>query len=174
MVYQYPSAIVFDLDYTLWPWWCDYHISPPVRRLSEQELVDSSGLSMQLFPDIGSIFEELSTNGIKIIGASRTATPEIAIDILSSFFINGKSMISYFHSLQWGEYSKVHHITRATAELGMKEELESGKILLFDDEERNRDVASIRCHFALVTDYKNGLTRKLFEDEMKEWTNRQS
>ncbi|SGZ58356.1 CIC11C00000003820 [Sungouiella intermedia] len=165
----YPSAIVFDLDYTLWPWWCDCHISPPIKKKTECRLIDSSGEVLELYEDVQSIFQELEEKNVILIGASRTATPEIAISILSSFVINGKRMIDYFHTLQWGQHSKVRHIKKAAKELGLEQDLLDGNLLLFDDESRNKDVTSIKCNFVLVPDNKAGLTRDVFENGINKW-----
>lgn len=166
---KYPAAVVFDLDYTLWPWWCDCHITPPVHKVTESRLIDSSGETLELFLDVNSIFQELEEQDVTLIGASRTATPKIAIEILSSFVLNGKPMIDYFHSLQWGQHSKTRHIRKAALELGLEQDLCEGNLLLCDDEARNRDVVSIKCHFALISDTNSGLTRELFEEAMQEW-----
>lgn len=166
---KYPAAVVFDLDYTLWPWWCDFHINPPVLKVTESRLIDSSGETLELFEDVSSIFQELEEQDVTLIGASRTATPEIAIDILSSFVINGKPMIESFHSLQWGQHTKIRHIKKAALELGLERDLRDGNILLFDDEVRNRDVVSIQCHFALIPNMNLGLTRGVFDNAMQEW-----
>lgn len=169
---SYPEVVVFDLDYTLWPWWCDCHISSPIEQVSESQLLDSSGLSLSLYRDVEHILEELEANNVTIVGASRTATPDIAIEILSMFKINDKPMIDYFHSLQWGQNSKIGHIKRAMRELNMESTLSTGSIILFDDEDRNKDVESINCFFALIEDYEKGLTRALFEQKLKDWASR--
>lgn len=168
--YKYPAAVVFDLDYTLWPWWCDCHISSPVRSINGSQLADSSGLSLKLYDDISSIIKELHKKGVVMIGASRTATPEIATEILNLFEIGGKPMIQYFDALQWGQHSKIKHIQRASVELGLEKELEEGSFILFDDESRNGDVSSINCHFALIDDCDKGLTREVFEQAMTRWS----
>lgn len=168
--YKYPAAIVFDLDYTLWPWWCDCHVTPPIQTINGSQLIDSTGLSLQLFEDVHSILEELERHKVTIIGASRTATPEIAIKILSLFNIKGKPMIDYFDSLQWGQHTKIRHIKSAAIELGLEKQLSDGALILFDDEARNRDVILINCHFAFISDSKYGLTRKIFEDALRKWT----
>lgn len=168
--YSYPSAVVFDLDYTLWPFWCDYHVDPPISRVTNSQLKDSSGYEIALCPDVESIILELAENGVTIISASRTPTPQIAKKILSLLRIDGKPMIEYFDSLQWGEGTKTKHISRAVKELGLEKELKAKSMILFDDEARNRDVESIGCHFAFIEDYRRGLTRPIFENALKEWT----
>lgn len=164
-----PRVIVFDLDFTLWPWWCDCHVSLPIKRVSATKLKDAKGFEMSLFPDVESIFVELHQMGVTIIGASRTATPDVAIEILSSLFVGGKPMIHYFSSLQWGQGSKVRHITRAVKELKLEDDLAAGEVILFDDEIRNRDVKKIKCFFAHIEDETKGLTRGVFEQSLSAW-----
>ncbi|KAK6200950.1 magnesium-dependent phosphatase-1 [Scheffersomyces amazonensis] len=169
VVERYPKAVVFDLDYTLWPCWCDTHISMPLRSVSKQEIEDSTGMRLQFYKDVESIIRELVENNVKIIGASRTAAPRIAQEMLSLLHILDTPAIKFFDSLQWGTGSKVKHISKAARQLGMVEELSKGEFVLFDDELRNRDVASINCHFAHVRDEDEGLTRGIFVNELKSW-----
>lgn len=168
MSYQYPTAVVFDLDFTLWPYWCDTHIAPPVK-MKGLKIVDARGSELTLFKDVESILTELADQGILIIAASRTSAPDLARELLSLFTINDKPMIEYFHSLQWGEGSKVRHITRAAKELNIVSALKGGELILFDDERRNKDVQNIHCHFAHIDDY-TGLTREAFESALMTWT----
>lgn len=165
----YPKVVVFDLDYTLWPCWCDTHISPPVKKVSNDTVVDSFGEELRFFPDVESIITELHEKGVIIVAASRTATPRIAQDILSFLHIGDKPALKYFDSLQWGQGSKTRHISRAAKELKLEDELKAGEFMLFDDEARNKDVIKINCHFAYISDMSRGLTRAIFERELAKW-----
>ncbi|RCK57578.1 hypothetical protein Cantr_06585 [Candida viswanathii] len=166
---RYPKAVVFDLDYTLWPCWCDTHITTPLKSVSPSEIADGSGFTLSFYKDVESIILELVENDVRIIAASRTYAPDIAKRILTMLHIQDRPAIDYFDSLQWGKGSKTRHILAAAKLLRMKQELDDGEFVLFDDELRNRDVASISCHFIHVPDESVGLTRKIFIQGLREW-----
>ncbi|KAI5967850.1 hypothetical protein KGF57_000278 [Candida theae] len=170
----YPTAVVFDLDYTLWPCWCDTHISPPLKSLSHNQVVDSSGTKLSFYPHVESIILELVASNVTIIAASRTATPQVAKKLLTLLHINNKSAIHYFDALEWGQGSKTKHIKLAAKQLGLLKELEQGEFILFDDELRNRDVASVNCHFVHVPNESLGLTKTIFDKGLQSWRGKQN
>jgi magnesium-dependent phosphatase 1 len=48
-----PDLFVFDLDYTLWPFWVDTHVSPPLKSVgSGIKVRDHYGESFHLFEDV--------------------------------------------------------------------------------------------------------------------------
>lgn len=170
--YEYPPAVVFDLDYTLWPCWCDTHISMPLKKIGRNKIVDHYGVELSFYRDVESIITELKNAGVTIIGASRTATPRVAQELLSLFLIEGTAAIKCFDLLQWGQGSKIKHISQAAKQLGLEDELKEHGFILFDDESRNRDVERINCQFAYIADESKGLTRLVFESALKKWTSR--
>ncbi|CAH6721483.1 putative magnesium-dependent phosphatase [[Candida] jaroonii] len=166
---KYPKAVVFDLDYTLWPCWCDVHIELPIKNHRPDEIVDSYGYKLKLYKDVPGIIKELKDNGVTIISASRTPTVHIAKELISHIKIDNIPMKDYFHSSQWGTGSKTRHIKNAAKELGLEKELANGEFILYDDEYRNKDVNSIGCKFVYLRDTDYGLTRELFEKGLKEY-----
>lgn len=166
---MFPKAVIFDLDYTLWPCWCDTHIVMPVKASLDLSVVDSSGYQLLLYADVAKVLSTLKKNNVLIIAASRTARPDIALKLLSLYKIDGIKMVDFFSSLQWGQGSKKRHVRNAVRELNLESALDDGDIILFDDETRNRDVTSLNCRFCHVHDNRRGLTLSLFQDQMAAW-----
>ncbi|CDK28996.1 unnamed protein product [Kuraishia capsulata CBS 1993] len=164
---KYPQAVVFDLDYTIWPCWCDTHLSPPLKLekaggTRERPLVvDSYGYKLQVYPDVPRILQELQDNGVQIYSASRTAAPRIARDLLSHFRIDG-----YFEDSEWGQGSKVRHLKR----LAERNKIAFSEMCLFDDEMRNKDVErDLGVKFLHIPSERVGLTYEIFQRGMESW-----
>ncbi|MCJ1233571.1 hypothetical protein MMC14_001529 [Varicellaria rhodocarpa] len=81
-----PKIIVFDLDYTLWPFWVDTHLTPPLKaKESNSKAVDRWGESFTFYPSIPSILAAAVTqtsSPITLSLASRTSAPDLAISLL--------------------------------------------------------------------------------------------
>ncbi|KAF2351849.1 HAD-superfamily phosphatase subfamily IIIC [Trinorchestia longiramus] len=68
-----PKLIVFDLDYTLWPYWCDTHIDAPFTRSSKGTVVDNSGRTVKHYPEVPEVLADLHSQGYELGVASRTS-----------------------------------------------------------------------------------------------------
>lgn len=169
---QYPEVAAFDLDYTVWPCYCDTHLTPPFKPVKKangevHDLVDASGYEIAFYKDIPKIIIDLKNNGSKIVSASRTWAPEIAKEMLRDFKIEyqGKiiPMIELFDDLEWGERSKIGHLRDALTHLYGHDNLKKHKMCLFDDESRNKEVERHGVKFVFVKDPEKGVTWKLYQ-----------
>ncbi|SCU91284.1 LADA_0F09076g1_1 [Lachancea dasiensis] len=170
---SYPEVAAFDLDYTVWPCFCDTHLNPPFKPMPSKNgevrtLIDSYGYELSFYKDVPRILEDLKTHDVKIISASRTWAPEIARELLRAFKVEYKGeivpLITLFDSLQWGEKSKVNHIRLGIQEIfGAKADIRDYKSCLFDDESRNRDVEKYGVKYVYVRDPESGTTWDLYQ-----------
>ncbi|XP_020588441.1 magnesium-dependent phosphatase 1 [Phalaenopsis equestris] len=115
-----PSLVVFDLDYTLWPFYCEMR--------SKREMPS-------LYPQAKGIIHAFQERGIEMAIASRSPTPDIAntfIDKLSlkSMFVAKEIFSSWTH--------KAEHFQRIHRRTGVP----FNSMLFFDDEYRNIDTVS--------------------------------
>ncbi|GJP38129.1 hypothetical protein CLOM_g724 [Closterium sp. NIES-68] len=179
-----PKLVVFDLDYTLWPFWCE------CRRKSDNP---------RLYPEAGQVLSALAAAGIPFAFASRTPTPDIArvfLDKLgfqmedgSSF--SSESVNSRRSSARGGNsnaggnsgsscssgdgngrslkrvvraaeiYPSWSHKTEHFEAIRKRTEIAYSDMLFFDDESRNtREIGSLGVTSVLV---ENGVT----VDELK-------
>jgi magnesium-dependent phosphatase 1 len=180
-----PSLIVFDLDYTLWPFWVDTHVSAPVKPKDKNTvMVDRWNESFTFYSEVPAVLHAARQRNIPMSLASRTSAPELANDMLRGLVIpnplgsqaekkNEKEVKaeSYFVHPQIFPGSKTTHFQRLQAAL-MKsgKEVAFADMLFFDDEARNRNVESeLGVTFCLVRD---GVTKNEIDRGVDEWRRR--
>ena len=90
-----PRAVVFDLDYTLWPFWVDTHVSaPPLRANADHSAVaDRVGESFAFYADVPGILHGLRLAGARLAVASRTHRPDLGREMLKLLHVPGRSSV---------------------------------------------------------------------------------
>jgi magnesium-dependent phosphatase 1 len=140
-----PKLIVFDLDYTLWPFWVDTHVTPPLKASATHDCAkDRFGESFSFYHEVPSILFSLCERGIKVGAASRTSAPDLGREMLRLLHIGDgdgkkKKAIDYFDHLEIYPGSKITHFTKLQKATGFGFE----EMLFFDDESRNRNVEAL-------------------------------
>ncbi|KAK9499444.1 hypothetical protein O3M35_002476 [Rhynocoris fuscipes] len=150
-----PKLVVFDLDYTLWPFWVDTHVTPPFRK-SNGKVVDSRGATIKFYPEVPQILQKLSDMNITIGVASRTSEIAGAEQLCELFGWN-----KYFTYKEIYPGCKVAHFNQFKKKTGF----EFHDMLFFDDESRNiTDLTKINVTSILV---KNGMTLKVLDEGLE-------
>ena len=164
-----PKVIVFDLDYTLWPFWVDTHPSPPLRKSTDGGLTVRDaygGRRYGFYNEVAGILTSIKNKGIKIGCASRTETPDLAREMLSLLRIpaegSSQPALGLFDYLEMYPGSKTRHLQRIQKSSGVPYE----EMLFFDDESRNRNVEDLGVVFQLVRD---GVTRTEVAKGIENW-----
>ncbi|EDL36263.1 magnesium-dependent phosphatase 1 [Mus musculus] len=123
-----PKLAVFDLDYTLWPFWVDTHVDPPFHKSSDGTVRDRRGQNIQLYPEVPEVLGRLQSLGVPVAAASRTSEIQGANQLLELFDL-GK----YFIQREIYPGSKVTHFERLHHKTGVP----FSQMVFFDDENRN-------------------------------------
>ncbi|EKD18310.1 uncharacterized protein L3040_004734 [Drepanopeziza brunnea f. sp. 'multigermtubi'] len=166
-----PKLIVFDLDYTLWPFWVDTHVTPPLKAAPTHESVrDRHGDSFAFYSDVPSILSSLRSAGITVAAASRTSAPDLGREMLRLLHVadaEGKKTkaIEFFDHLEIYPGNKITHFNKLQEATGLPYE----DMLFFDDEARNRNVESLGVTMYLVRD---GVSNREMEKGVREWRKR--
>uniref|UniRef100_A0A0C9SA86 TSA: Wollemia nobilis Ref_Wollemi_Transcript_4432_894 transcribed RNA sequence n=1 Tax=Wollemia nobilis TaxID=56998 RepID=A0A0C9SA86_9CONI len=115
-----PRLIVFDLDYTLWPCYCECR-SPRDKPT--------------LYPQAKGILNALKDKGVSMAIASRTPTPAIA-----RAFLDKLGITSFFTAMEI--FPSWSHKTEHFQKIHQKTGVPYNSMLFFDDENRNIEAVS--------------------------------
>ncbi|XP_048218742.1 magnesium-dependent phosphatase 1 isoform X1 [Perognathus longimembris pacificus] len=125
---QLPSLAVFDLDYTLWPFWVDTHVDPPFHKDRDGTVRDRRGQEVRLYPEVTGVLGRLQGLGVPVAAASRTGEVQGADQLLELF-----SLARHFVHREIYPGSKVTHFERLRQKTGVP----FSQMIFFDDERRN-------------------------------------
>jgi len=155
---QKPKLAVFDLDYTLWPFWVDTHVTPPFFKKGSK-IVDAHGKTIKHYPEVPEVFKFLKTEGIPIAAASRTGEIDGANQLIDLF-----GWEQYFEYKEIYPGCKINHFEVFKRQTGIP----YNSMIFFDDEERNiRDLSKADVHCVFV---RNGVDMKLVKDALEDFS----
>ncbi|XAR72407.1 Protein-tyrosine-phosphatase [Bertholletia excelsa] len=115
-----PRLIVFDLDYTLWPFYCECR---------------SKQVMPSLYPHVKGILNALKDKGVDVAIASRSPTADIAKTFLDKLGIRSMFVAQEIFS-SWTH--KTEHFQR----INWRTRVPYSSMLFFDDENRNIQAVS--------------------------------
>jgi magnesium-dependent phosphatase 1 len=183
-----PRLIVFDLDYTLWPFWVDTHVTPPLKpSTNHTSVVDKFGESYGFYQDVPSILLLLRARGVKIGAASRTHAPDLGREMLRLLHLpplddaeaggvkgdnaTAKAVGKIKKAIEAFDYLEIYPGDKRTHFEKIKKAsgVEFADMLFFDDEVRNRNVEALGVTMWLVRD---GVSRGELDNGIREWRKR--
>ncbi|KAF2137000.1 uncharacterized protein K452DRAFT_362156 [Aplosporella prunicola CBS 121167] len=172
-----PKILAFDLDYTLWPFWVDTHVTPPLKAVQQSnggvdKVKDRYGEGYGFYRDVPDVLVAARQKGIKLAAASRTHAPDLGREMLSLLRIptgatptSFEKAIGFFDNLQIFPGSKTTHFAKIHEVTG----IEYQDMLFFDDEARNRNVETLGVVMCLVRD---GVTTDEVDRGVEMWRKR--
>ncbi|EOD46726.1 putative leucine rich repeat domain-containing protein [Neofusicoccum parvum] len=191
-----PKILVFDLDYTLWPFWVDTHVTPPLKaEAGGLKVKDRYGEPYGFYRDVGSVLAAARDKGIRIAAASRTHAPELGREMLSLLRIpahggdaattgsggggsggggaggSGGSGAGGEKAISFFDYLQIFPGSKTThfAKIREASGIEYEDMLFFDDEARNRNVETLGVVMCLIRD---GVTRDEVDRGVEMWRKR--
>ncbi|KAL8110050.1 uncharacterized protein LOC141672893 isoform X1 [Apium graveolens] len=141
-----PRLVVFDLDYTLWPFYCECR--------SKREMP-------KLYPHAKPILLALKDMGIDVAIASRSPTADVAIIFLDKLHIKSMFVAQEIYS-SWTH--KTEHFQRINRLTGVP----FNSMLFFDDEDRNIEAVSKMGVTSILVD--NGVDLRAFREGLAKFS----
>lgn len=130
-----PALIVFDLDFTLWPFRVDKSAKSPFSVSKKGNVIDARGRVFKTFPEVSQLLMTLTSNGYNLAVASRIKDIPGAYQLLQLFGI-----------MQYFQYKEIYPSVKTVHfyQLRRKTGIEFDRMIFFDDDRRNvRDVSRL-------------------------------
>lgn len=156
-----PKLIVFDLDYTLWPFWVDTHVDPPFNKKTNGKVYDRYKKEVKFYPDVPDVLQNLHSKGFRLGIASRTSCGSEANDLTRLF-----DWDRFFHFRQIYPGSKTTHFLKLHKASGIAYE----DMIFFDDEHRN--IVEVGKMGVLCIFVEDGVSRKLVTEALQQFADR--
>jgi magnesium-dependent phosphatase 1 len=174
-----PDLVVFDCDYTLWPFDCDKDIRGPYIIHENGFIMDYMYRNANPYKDVISIVEGLVDADIPIAYASRNPSNYQIEQLLKSIRINPKTKPhirnmwdvlkshSFFHaySSHGGGPGKTKHFQAIQNATGISYK----KMIFFDDLPENIQHARLLGITSVLVTQKNGLTWQDINNGFNAW-----
>lgn len=165
------KMVVFDVDFTVWPYDAHKDRAAPFRR-ENGRVYDRAGKEATTYPDVLGIMKELTDRGIQIAFASRNPSRDHIEGLLKCLEVEPNK--SVWDLLPSGDYLQAYSSPGLYPEkslhfLRLKEVsgIDTTEMLFFDDGKENVMTASLMGVKAVLV--KEGLKRSDFERGMAMW-----
>lgn len=152
-----PKVIVFDLDYTLWPFWVDrgINIELPVKQVGEHKVCDAAGRTLKSFPDVTAILHRLHSEGYKLGIASEAMYKDECARLVKLF---GWDEFFDYNEIYPG--SKIFHFVKIKRASG----IDFCDMLYFDDEKEHLAEVAGTCTGITTCWADRGVSDELIEE----------
>ncbi|XP_048515281.1 magnesium-dependent phosphatase 1-like isoform X2 [Athalia rosae] len=152
------NPILHLLNYTLWPFWVDTHVTPPFKKGKGDQVLDAHGRMIKHYPEVPDVLKELYDQGYQLGVASRTSEIKGANELLRLF-----GWDKYFKYKEIYPGCKVTHFSKIQKNSGAQ----LAEMLFFDDEDRNiHDLKKIGVTSILV---RNGVNREVVKSGLSQF-----
>ena len=182
LVGKKPSALVFDCDWTLYPYDCDKHRIAPFKWSSLYGVTDYYGRVSNSFTDVSSIFGAVIDSEIPAAFLSRNPSAAPVKNLLSmlpclgkggsvlNFVLDAMPSDKFFHAYSSNGFGagKDLHFSRLHELTGIP----FSEMVFFDDLLENVEAAKAKG-ITSVKIGKKGLTLEDFEEGLSAWRSRE-
>ncbi|XP_052060698.1 magnesium-dependent phosphatase 1-like [Mytilus californianus] len=159
-----PKLIVFDLDYTLWPFRVDRknNVEPPFNRTPDGKVFDANSREIKSFPDIDHIILKLHGDGYKLAIASEAFYKD-----------ETRRLVSYFGWDEYFDYIEIYPGSKITHFLQIKKEsgIEFPDMMFFDDERDHLSEVAHTCLGVTCIWANRGVSEEILDEAFQAFVN---